>query len=261
MVYSNKTAIITGGSSGIGKTFAHKLAANGLHLCIIARNEGNLIIVKNEILNKYDVPVTVIAADLSTSEGLKKVSKFIDNTPNIAYLINNAGKTFLGPSFLYSIGKEKEMINLHIKSFVNLSHRAARKMEINNFGNIINVASFSGLMKNVKNETLYRSTKAFQIEFSKTLSFCLRNTNVNVQVLCPGYTKTNFHRTEEFKRNKKAVYKEIPNFFWMSSEKVVKKSLEQLPKKKLIVVPGFLNKLFVAFVNSFLYKFLQLIKK
>ena len=82
----------------------------------------------------------------------------------------------------------------------------------------------------------------------------LKNTNIKVQALCPGYTHTEFHSVRDFEGfNKKA----IPSFLWMNAEDVVNKSLKALRKKKTIYIPGRKNRLFVKIVNSrFLGRFI-----
>jgi hypothetical protein len=86
--------------------------------------------------------------------------------------------------------------------------------------------------------TAYSATKHYLITLSEGLSLELEGTGIKVQALCPGFTHSGFHDTEEFKEGKS---KSIPNWLWMSAEEVAKRSLDALGGKQVVLIPGFIN--------------------
>jgi short-subunit dehydrogenase len=78
------------------------------------------------------------------------------------------------------------------------------------------------------------------ITFSEGLGLELEGTGIKVQALCPGFTRSGFHDTEEFGEAKS---KSLPDYLWMSAEEVVERSLDALGQKQVVFVPGFINHL------------------
>jgi short-subunit dehydrogenase len=100
-------------------------------------------------------------------------------------------------------------------------------------GSIINVASIVGLLP--LRSALYSSTKAFVITFTETLARELAGSGVQVQALCPGFTYTEFHDSPEYDRSYRS---RIPAFMWLTAEQVVRTSLADLNRRRVLSVPG-----------------------
>jgi hypothetical protein len=96
---------------------------------------------------------------------------------------------------------------------------------------------------------MYSSTKGFLRFFSESIAMELEGTGVKVQALCPGFTKTEFHEVGELQEFDRSV---IPKFLWMTTEEVVELSLRGLVKNKVVVVPGFKNRLLKFLMTSIL---------
>mgnify|MGYP000477300558 FL=1 len=115
----NKTALITGASTGIGKELAIIHASKSGNLVIIARNESKLNKLKQELEKKYKVKVVVIAKDLSNLNAAKEIYDEVKKQGiEIDYLINNAGFGALGKFHELDLARQISMINLKRFSFV-----------------------------------------------------------------------------------------------------------------------------------------------
>ncbi len=239
-------ALITGASSGIGEIYARKLASQGFNLILVARRHAKLQVLAEELEEKNNISAEMIIADLSVEEDILKVEAKIKSSKNIFYLINNAGFGTLGRFVQIDLEKHIEMMKVHVVTSTRLIHKVLPNMIEQNRGIIINVSSMGGLMKKRGNPT-YGATKSYLNQFSIMLQKELLSTQIKVQALCPGYTHTEFHSVRDFEGFNKAL---IPKFLWMNVEDVVDISLKSLKKKRVIVIPGLKNRLYLRIVNS-----------
>ncbi|MGL5152327.1 MAG: SDR family NAD(P)-dependent oxidoreductase [Clostridium sp.] len=238
--------LITGGSSGFGRDFAYELAKRGYNLIIVGRREGLLYNIKKVIEEKYKVCVVVKIVELSREDELEMFIDEIKNNYEVEFLINNAGfgeeESFLDDS----LENNMKMINVHINATLKLTYEFGKLMKVRGRGYIINVSSMASFL-NTSSATMYCSTKAFIRSFSETLALELKPYNVQVQALCPGFARTDFHsklnmRDEELK-NRGLIR-------WMKSEEVVKCSLKNIFNKgKVVVVPGTLNRFLLGSIK------------
>ena len=235
---SEKTAVITGASSGIGKSFAEILAKEGYNLILIARRKQKLDELAENLANQYSVESKVLIADLSKIDQITVVVETIKSLNHIDILVNNAG---FGLSSSFAEGnyeRQLAMVNIHVVASYMLCRAALPIMLRKNEGLIINVSSMSGLMTKYGDVT-YTTTKAFLITLSESLQEELRNTNINIHALCPGMTYSEFHDTKELEKFDRST---VPKRLWMSSTEVATKSLKAARKGKVVYVPGFLNR-------------------
>lgn len=239
-------ALITGASSGIGKSFAIKLAKKKVNLILTARREKKLDKLKEELLSKHNIEIKIIVADLSTQKGIDLVADEIKITNNLFYLINNAGFVNIGKFQDIPYFKHKNQLFVHILAPTQLTYAALPIMVKNNAGVIINVASMGAFLRN---HYIYGVTKLYLVDFSKMIKKSVEDYNIVVQALCPGFTYSEFHQTEEYTSISKDAYSEIPKFAWTTSEQVVQTSLNAIKKKKTIVIPGLRNRLGIKLVN------------
>jgi short-subunit dehydrogenase len=243
-----KNAVITGASSGIGLEFAKQLAARKINLILIARRKERLDEICKELSNTYNISAKAIPADLANFDEIQKVIQEILKISPIDILINCAGFATLGYFASVPLEAYSEMISLHINAAVALCYFLLPKMQEQNQGIIINIASI-GAFTPIRGNSVYSATKSFLITFSENINLELERTNIIVQVLCPGYTKTEFHHVRDFSSFDSSV---IPEKLWMSVSDVVAISLAKLKKNKIIVIPGLKNRLLVKFYNSFI---------
>ena len=239
------TALVTGASSGIGEAFARKLASQNYDLVIIARRKDRLLELARELKSNYSISVYVIPADISTEKGIEQVEEYIKKAKNLNILINNAGFGTRGNFSDVSPEKSINMINVHVLAPTRFCRSVLPGMIKQNQGSIINVSSLAAFYP-IKGNAIYKATKTYLIMFSKSIQNELKNYNIKVQALCPGFVYTGFHDTNEFKDFDRSS---VPKWLWMSAEEVVKQSLKALRKKKVIFIPGIKNRIIAGLLK------------
>ena len=152
-------AVITGASSGIGMAFARQLAAEGYRLVLIARRENRLQALAEE-LNKSGTESMIITADLSEKEACYRLMQQLEPVP-VGILINNAGFGDCGSFLETDADKEMQMIDVNVKAMHLLMKLMLRRMEKQEGGYILNVASSAGLLPAGPYMATYYATKAY----------------------------------------------------------------------------------------------------
>ncbi len=236
----NKTALITGASSGLGIEFAILFAADGYNLVLTARNEVKLKELQHTLNSKYNTNITVFASDLSVENAANNLFNFTqEHNIQIDVLVNNAGFGDLGDFALADMARLNKMINLNITALVTLTHLYVNEMRKNgNGGRILNIGSIASFMPGPY-MSVYYATKAFVLNFTQGVAQELLNDNISLTVLCPGPTGTHFF--ENAHADKKSFFKS-KNL--AKPEKVAKCGYKALMKGKMIAIPGIRIKIF-----------------
>ncbi len=234
-------AVITGASSGIGATFARKLASRGYDLVLVARREDRLRGLAAELAAAHRISAEPMAANLIDNAGLERVADRLSQDPRLSLLVNNAGFGTLGYFFDMDVRSQIDMHQLHVMAAMRLTHAALANMVPRNKGGVINVASVAGFMIS-PGSVSYCATKTWMNRFTEGLSMelAVKHSAVKMQALCPGFTLSEFHDTVGMDRST------IPKSLWMTSDFVVEESLRGLDAGKLFVIPGWRYKLIVA---------------
>lgn len=245
-------ALITGASSGIGETFARKLAARGYDLILVARRADRL----SAIAAGVPVQADILAADLTAEEGLEPVEAAIRNCARLELLVNNAGFGTLKRFWEADLNGQEQMHKLHVMATMRLTHAALGRMVERGRGAVINVSSVAAFAQTEGNVS-YCATKAWMNAFTQGLDIELRGirSKVKVQALCPGFTMSEFHDTLGVDRNN------IPRFMWMQPDAVVEASLRGLDRGEVIVIPGAIYKLGAALMRHLSHGFRRRIGK
>ncbi len=232
---SNPVALVTGASSGIGAVYAKALAEAGYHLILVARREAKLKEVQAVTGGE------ILVADLATGQGIETVTKRIQETGGLDFLVNNAGFGTQGFFWEAPLAGQDTMHRLHILAPLQLTHAALPRMVARDRGFIVNVSSVAGFGQNA-GAVSYCATKTWMNSFTEGLWLELKaaGSAVRVQALCPGYTRSEFHETAEMDM------KGVPESLWTSAEEVVEASLNGLPSNELFVVPGWRYQTWVA---------------
>lgn len=183
------TALITGASTGIGATYADRLARRGYDLILVARSKPNLQKLAASLGGATGVRVTVLPADLTVDADLQRVEQVLRDDPSITLLINNAGAATLGAFAKADIGRLSRDIQLNIVAPTRLTHAALPGLLSRNRGSIINIASVMSQMVQPGN-SVYGGTKAYLLHFSEVLALELAGSAVRVQAVLPGATGT-----------------------------------------------------------------------
>ncbi|MGY6530892.1 MAG: SDR family NAD(P)-dependent oxidoreductase [Cyanobacterium sp.] len=238
---SNKTALITGASSGIGKAFAEELAKRNYNLIIIARTTEALNEIKKELESQHQINVKVITQDLTLANACQDIYQQLkqENIP-IDLLVNNAGFGDYGLFCDRPLEKQLTMIQLNISALVALTHLFLQDMKERKQGDIINVGSIAGYQP-LPYLSVYAASKAFVLSFSEALWAENKNFGINVLALCPGPTESNFGKVAEFELNQNTE-----NMSLAKAEDVVKDALDDLNQRKSnSVTGGFVNQIIV----------------
>jgi short-subunit dehydrogenase len=235
-----KTACITGATSGIGAAFAKRLAKQGYDLIITGRRKEKIESLSRALSEENKINVEVIVAELSDDKKLDLLADKIKRVTNLEMLVNNAG--FAKENFFHEedFSTHEIMLKVHNLALMRLCHAALPNMVSQGRGKIINVSSLLAFIPS-PNNAMYSASKAFVKLLTESLYLELRGTGVQVQALCPGFTRTDFHERMGF--DKTTFYKDRGLMKAMTPEEVVDISLQYLDKNKVICVPGGNNKL------------------
>lgn len=227
-----KTALITGATGGIGQEFTRILAQKGYRLILVGRDEKKLKqLVKT--LQKSPTAHHYFVCDLGKEKDLISLTK---NFPNVDLLINNAGFGDYGFYPTLSWEKQKQMIQVNVTALAYLCHFYLKGMIKKGKGQILNVASTAGT-KPAPFTSNYVGTKAFVIQFSKSLSVALKGTDITVSCLLPGPTATEFWK-------KAGMWEKVKNEFhrFDKPKEVAKYGIYLLEKGKISGIYGPHNK-------------------
>lgn len=190
--FSGRTALITGASSGLGVEFAHRLAARGSHLVLVARRAALLEEHAATLRQKFGVTVTTIATDLARPGiGRDLRADLGERGITISTLINNAGFATYGPFLDEDAERIAAEIQLDVATLVDLSHAFLPDLRADGTGALVNVASTAAFQP-LPGMAVYGASKAFVLSFTEALAYETRGSGLKVLALCPGATRTEF---------------------------------------------------------------------
>ena len=186
---SNKIAIITGASRGIGSAIAHNLSKAGAKVVLISRSIDALKSVESEIKSNGGEAIS-IAADVSNLESFTNaVSQVVETWGTVDILINNAGIT--RDNIIMRLKEEDwdAVIDINLKSCFNGIKSVTRPMMKARCGRIINITSVIGLIGN-SGQSNYAASKAGILGLTKSIAKELGSRNITVNAIAPGYIQT-----------------------------------------------------------------------
>jgi uncharacterized protein len=234
------TALITGGTSGIGAEFARAYARRGYDLVLVARDSERLAGMAGELGGPDGVAVEVMSADLSRREDVGALAARIEDASRpIDILVNNAGFGIHAPIATRHLDVIDEAFEVMVRAVFVLSGAAARAMKQRGSGSIINIASTAGYM------TLgaYSSIKTWVMAHSESLSNELRGTGVTVTALAPGWVRTEFHTRAGIRGSS------IPSFMWSDIDVVVETGIRDAAKGRVVSIPSARYKFLITLVR------------
>jgi 3-oxoacyl-[acyl-carrier protein] reductase len=186
---TDKVAIVTGASRGIGEVIANKLSSCGAKIILIARNSDQLVAVKETIISNGGIAES-IAGDVSNLNSISEiVTNTIDIWGRIDILVNNAG---IARDNIIMRMKEDDwdsVMNINLKGCFNGIKSVARPMIKNKAGRIINITSVIGQIGNA-GQSNYAASKAGIMGLTKSMAKELGSRNITVNAVAPGYITT-----------------------------------------------------------------------
>lgn len=225
------TALITGGTSGIGAAFARSLARRGYDLVLVARSDAGLARMAAELRGNASTSgsaVETMVADLSDREAVGRVAARLEDPARpIDFLVNNAGFGVHTALTDPDVSAHDEAFEVMGRAVLVLSGAAARAMRTRGAGNILNVSSTSGYITMGS----YSAVKAWVTVFTESLAVELRGTGVGVTALSPGWVRTEFHDRAGIRSGS------IPDFLWLDADQLVEACLRDVKRSKVISIP------------------------
>jgi len=239
---SERRALVTGASSGIGEAFARALRGRGERLVLVARRADRLEKLVGELGGEGWV--LAVPLDLAKDGAAERLARAVhERGLEVDLLVNNAGLGHTAPFDAQEPRVLRAMIDVNVRAVVELTHAFLPGMRERGRGRIVNVAS-NAAFQPVPFLTVYAATKAFVLSFSEGLAEELRGTGVQVQALCPGLTRTEFLDVSD--THSRLLISRMP---MMTPEQVVAASLRGLDRGRVRVVAGFMNRLTAAAVR------------
>jgi len=222
-------ALVTGATAGIGNAFARRLAADGVNLVLVARDERRLSEVAERLEERHGVEAQPLVADLTDPEQLARVvDRLTDNTHPVDLLVNNAGASISGWFGATDIAQEDRQLDLLVRAPMHLMDAALKSMSGRGRGAIVNVASMAAFTP----RGAYSAHKAWLVNLSLWANLQYAQSGIAVQALCPGFTRTEFHRRMD------ADTSDVPRWTWLKADKVAAASLTALRKGKPLCIPS-----------------------
>ncbi len=239
--------IVTGASSGMGREFVKILDAKEKldEIWVIARRRERLEQLKSEI----KTPVKVICLDLTKNESLVEYKKMLSaENPQVSILVNCSGYGKFGHTDVVPMEDVNGMIDLNVKALVNITQITIPYMTAG--GHILELDSLSSFQP-VPYLNVYAATKAFVLSYSRGLNAELKDRNIHVMAICPGWVRTEF-----FDRAKTEQSDAITYFNKIYEAKdVVATAYKDMKKNKDVSIHGLSVKLQVLLVKILPHKF------
>jgi gluconate 5-dehydrogenase len=185
---TGKTALITGGSRGLGLQMAHALGEAGARIMLCARKADELEAATAE-LQAAGIDARWLAADCAVEADLQKLlSETLQRVGDVDILVNNAGATWGAPAQDHPVAAWDKVMALNVRGYFLLSQLVGRQCMMGRGGRIINLASIAGLGGNPPGLTTiaYNTSKGAVINFTRALAAEWGQYNITVNAICPG---------------------------------------------------------------------------
>jgi len=232
----NKTALITGASSGIGYELAKLFAEDRYNLVLVARSAGKLTQVADELQREFGISAKAVPLDLTVASAPQSLFNQLQREGIVVdILVNNAGYGVLGEFANISGEDTLGQIQLNITALTYLTKLFLGPMIERRSGKILNVASTAGFQPGPL-MSVYYASKAYVISFSEALANELHGTGVTVTCLCPGATDTAFQGRAGLENT--PLFKKLRP---MTADVVARDGYRGLMAGKAMVISGFRN--------------------
>lgn len=224
---------MTGASSGIGDAFARRLAAEGTHLVVVARDGERLESLAASLRTAHGTDVEVLVADLASPGPRTLVERRLASSSDpVDLLVNNAGFGTTGNFADLPVDREEQEILVNVVAPVRLTAAVLPGMVARGRGAVLNVGSMAGLYPTPGTAT-YGATKAFVASHTDALHEELVGTGVTATTVLPGFTRTEFQDRADWREQ--AL---LPDGLWMSPDEVAAAALDGAAAGRARVVPG-----------------------
>ncbi len=222
---SNRFAVITGASSGMGAEFARQLSKKGYELLLIARRRDRLV----ELASSLETKTDIFVCDIAIEDDCKSLLEYIGDK-KVDVFLNNAGFGDCGNFVDTDLDKDLNMIDVNVRALHYLMKGILRKMMPYNEGYLLNIASSAGILPGGPYMATYYATKAYVRSLSLAVNQELKEAGSKIYVgcLCPGPVNTEFSATANVEFTLKGI----------SAEFCVRYALDQMFARKPMILPA-----------------------
>lgn len=238
-------ALVTGASSGVGKAYATVLAKDYKHdVLLVSNQEKELQQLSEELTEQYGVRALPYYCDLARLDAAEEIHTWCnENNIEVDILINNAGMFFWQPLIEVPAAKVLTMLNLHITTLAMLCRLFGEDMCRRRKGWILNMSSMTAYW-NIPGIQCYNASKAFVLNFSKSIWYEMKPFGVGVTALTPGALDTPLYGLDEKTRRR------LVNFrISYPPEVFARIALKRMFKGKKTAMPGWINHIAVPLVK------------
>ena len=235
---SGKTALVTGGSSGMGLEYARQLLERGCGVLLVSNRGEELLKAREDLSAEFPggPSVLILCRDLSASDAARDISDWCDEQGlRIDILVNNAGMFFMHYLHPEDLPLIKTMTGLHVDAVTALSVLFGNKMKENGGGYILNVSSMTARIP-APGIAIYSATKAYLKSFGRSFSYEMRPYGVYVTTICPAAVDTPLYpigdRLRRFLRKIGLI---------KSPRYIVRRALRALFKGRRVISPTIMN--------------------
>ena len=235
------TVVVTGASSGIGVEIAREFARRGHGVTLVARREGPMKTLADELASEHGIRAEVVTADLTDVGARTAIATRLDELGlGVSVLVNNAGLSTMGAVHRSDPDREIAMIRTDVEAVAHLCSLFLPQMVERGSGAILNVASTAAFQP-IPGQAGYGGCKAFVLSYTHALRGELRGTGVSATALCPGPVETAFAETAGVTQAE--AEKSLPKFMWVSPGAVARQAVEALDQGRAVIIPGSPNRI------------------
>ena len=237
-------ALVTGASSGIGAACARLLAERGYDVALVARRRERLSALAEELSTRHGRKALAIPADLSLPDAHVPIVAALAGRP-VDLLVNNAGLSIPGPFWEAPWERQRDVLMTLDMAVAGMTHAVLPAMIARKSGRIITISSIVALSQGGPGHTVYPAAKAFAHTFMLSLDAEVRRHGIVCTSVLPGTTASEFRQAN----NIEAKAAGLSDLFSQSSEAVARAAIDGNLRGRLIVIPGWHNKLAALFMK------------
>ena len=184
-------ALVTGGSSGIGRAFAFALAARGMDCLLVSDEPDELDDTCRQLSSEHGVAAEALAVDLADGDAVERVAAAVGNR-DLGLLVSNASFGRIGPFEAFDLATYRRMLGVNVEAYLGLTLSVLPGMQSRGRGGMIIVSSLNSLVPGIGQSIVYSATKAFDTSLACGLWQETLGTGVDVLLVVPGPTRTRF---------------------------------------------------------------------
>ncbi len=235
---AEQLALVTGASSGIGAALARLLAERGYDVALVARRAERLTALAGELSQRHGCTALPIVADLSLPDAHLPIIAALAGRP-VDLLVNNAGLSIPGPFWQAPWERQRDALMTLTMAVAGMTHAVLPGMIARRSGRIITISSIVALSQGGPGHTVYPAAKAFVHTFMLSLDAEVRRHGIVCTSVLPGTTASEFREANAIA----AKAGGLSDLFSQSSEAVARAAIEGNARGRLIVIPGWHNRL------------------